>query len=59
MMVLQFARLAWLRLLLAIGEWRARRMAQAIEHAHGLPAGWLLQPGNAEQFARWEQCRRK
>ncbi|PHK93797.1 hypothetical protein CR162_16915 [Pseudoroseomonas rhizosphaerae] len=52
-----FARLCWLRLLLAIGEWRVRRMAQAMERAHGLPAGWLILPGNAQRFAEWERQR--
>lgn len=51
MKTLQLARLCWLRFLLAIGEWRVCRMARAMERAHGLPSGWLLQPGNAEWFA--------
>lgn len=58
MKALKLARLGWLRLLLAIGEWRVHRMASAMERAYGLPAGWLLLPGNAETFAEWEKARR-
>lgn len=54
---LKIARLYRLRLLLAIGEWRIRRLSRALERAHGLPRGWLLQPGNAERFAAWERTR--
>lgn len=55
MIALNLTRLIRLRFLLAIGEWRVCRMARAMERAHGLHSGWLLQPGNAERFAEWEK----
>lgn len=55
MKYLMLARLHFLLMVLAVQQWRVRRMASAMERAHGLPAGWLLQPGNAQRFAEWER----
>ncbi|PWC26967.1 hypothetical protein [Teichococcus aestuarii] len=54
---LLFLRLGLTMLALAFGEWRVQRIAKAMEQEHGLPRGWLLQPGNAERFAAWERTR--
>ena len=47
-------RLCFLHVSLAWGEWRARRMAAALERLHGLPAGWLLIEGNVERWRDWQ-----
>lgn len=57
MKYLMLARLHFLLMVLALQQWRVRRMARAIERANNLPTGWLLIPGNAQRFAEWERGR--
>lgn len=60
---LQAIRYCYLHLALAWGEWRARRLAAALERKASLPSGWLLQPGNLALYqshhatrARWRMA---